>query len=363
MNNTPYTTPVTIWFELPYFVGVQYKKRHIWTSPSGHNVVATLSLHQDIIKVYEVDYLAEKEQQELRFSAIKAGKRDRSHKVSWLPRFVVKSKYEELSLKSKDRGFGVPTLSALKVQTKAPASGLLPFSFYSDFLVELLNEIVTAYRVAALPAMRYQLHPLSEANLGAAYVFFPGKKGGTKYGFDVRGHGQSIFEHYGASVGVGARFKSAQIQPPTAQESTFSLVWPLLHARRESEALLIAVGVCDSLLRELVFKCAPSEQIAEIVWMAKRSRTEDIFKEILPAFGVPRLDKENPALWTKYKKARAERSTVAHGAVKPKEAKEHAEALASIAAWLCAKLGSPRGLWRLGMNDPDTGIPFSQFPI
>lgn len=369
MQNPEYKFPVTGWLELPYYIGVKKRQDLSPKTVGGDVIPVRYWLRNDLTKVYTGDYLDKKEEREKYFEAIKNGEKP-DNREYFVPRYVTVAKAEKVKreLGKSSHHVHIERLSTiLQFSTRADENGTLPRGFLPEFTFNWLNTLVTAYRRAVLPAMRYRIQPISETNLSQTF-YRVDKQNAPRFvflNFDVNSNAQMLYS-FAEEFGVEERFARFYSETDTNRlDAAFTSVYPLYHQRRYGEALLVASAVFDEVLRKLIYAAASSEDIADLLWKANRTRTDDIFKKVLPALGLPNLAEEKPEVWQKLREARKYRHQAAHmgsfqGA--PDLVGGHLETFYIVIQWLIA---SSRGLlapWELEMQSKKDGEVLKQFP-
>ncbi len=250
------------------------------------------------------------------------------------------------------------------------AFNLMPHgNFFVSEVLPNLRSVIDAYRIIALPWMRYSIMPVSESIVYQALIKFKNKDGHDlsffHYGFDLKAPilGGGILGGFAKEFRMEARFEDAISRLSTLEaENQIASSYYLFHMRRWSEAVTIASAVVDRLLHDLIFKLASTEIEAEAIWLGFKYR--EIFNKVLPAFGKPKLSEDNQDLWQEFVNAKEYRGAKVHGDYpKPYDShqqdlvKIHLRAFYRVARWLSEQLGHS---WALDV--PSKGDPLDAFP-
>jgi hypothetical protein len=240
--------------------------------------------------------------------------------------------------------------------------------FFDEEILPCLLQVISAYRIAVFPWMRYSISPVSEALVDQAYVeILNGDErsvGSYFYGFDSRS--MSHLERMKVPDEIQRRFDRVVSELDSHQaEDQMAGVYYLYHMRRWTEALVIASAVVENLQRQLVYKLASTEFEAEAI--CKAYGYQDIFNKVLPEFGIPKffaIDKEHKELWDDFVEAKRDRGSKAHGGFaepfdvgQERQVKRHLATFYEIAKWLTQQLGDS---WALDAFDE--GKRLNPFP-
>lgn len=355
------------WIELPYYVGIKYLQVIDLPLYPGEKIKTHIAIRNDLLKIWtwnRFDY--EKAMKRSLLNLKKTGKFEKP-KGSFLPRFIPGDEIKEWQDRiRKDEGTRYFHIERPKTTIEFKAKISDPQICFSvvPALLPFLNNLADAYRIAALPAMRFEIHPITEANVNSAYYIIKDSNGTViqtiNIGIDVRGHSSILYHSFSEKFKIQERFNKiyANIENLEPENQT-SIACNLLHMRRWTEAVAVASAVIDDLLRQLIFKKARKE-IADFLWKKFRSRYKEIFNNILPDFfNVDRLSETNPKLWQDFCDAKDFRGGVVHGKKSrefdteiQKKVFNHVRAFILVAEWLCSKLGRP---WELSIINPDDG--------
>ena len=232
------------------------------------------------------------------------------------------------------------------------APEVLPqLGFFNSEVLPNIAAVVNRYRVATLPALRHSVAPVSENLVGTAFIEIQNSTGKiiqqSGHGFDIRDHERTM-QHHVENLGVQSRFDSLINNPERFEfESQFCSSYYLFYMRRWAEAVTIASGVVDSLVREAVF-AKLSKSMADLLWKKYKNQTMELFKEVLPALGYSKLSIDDKALWDCFIKAKEHRGSVAHGSPinsfdyeQERTVRDHLRALYGVARWLSIQNGRP----------------------
>ena len=124
--------------------------------------------------------------------------------------------------------------------------------FISEEILPELQRIIDAYRIAAFPAMRYAIPPVSEALVDKALIYFTDREhiriGNIHERFDATA--PYVLE----SPAIQARFDQfLQKVSDLEAENQMASAYYLYRMRRWTEAITLASAVVDNLTRNVVF--------------------------------------------------------------------------------------------------------------
>lgn len=363
------------WIELPYYIGIEYSEDIQIPIHEKEEVRIHVQIRNDMVKVWtwnQHDYeVALKES----LKQLKKTKEFQQPEGSFFPIFIPQDEIEAYRDKQKEekgsRYFHIQRpKTILEFITKMDTDDISSHFLFVTGLLPFLKQLTDAYRIASLPAMRFEIHPITEANVNSAYISLRDSTGqvirSTYYGFDTKGHSEILYRSFGKQHDVQNRFdKALQIIDNLGHERQMSTAYNLLHMRRWPEAIAIASAVVDDLTKELISKNA-DEEIADILWKAYRNRYHQIFNVVFPALKMPKLSEDNKELWDSFCKAKDYRGKAVHKTGKDeydpraeKEAYAHVKSLILVAEWLCEKMKRP---WEMTIMDPKTGNPMDPLP-
>lgn len=358
------------WLELPYYVGVTYESSFPALFRKDLIIDVTMRFRNDLLKLSTDNPVTGRQRRDSELQEYLANPKKQP---DWFPRYARELDVESLDERVRDSGRPYlhvqPTETVIELAATFPA----PAPVYSEserytFAPELMPQpgffgkevlphlalAIDAYRVATLPAVRFSIHPVSEALVGTAFIEIRDEDENViqqfDYGFDVHGHMRAMQPHI-ESLNVQERFEQVLADPTNFEaETQLCSSYFLFHMRRWGEAVAVAAAVVDRLLRYSVFSRLDAE-IAELLWMSYRTRGRDVVAKLLPGLGLPKLSDEDPDLWHAYTKAREFRGYSAHGgqSVAYDRAEEdrvinHLRALYGVARWLTIANGSEWGL-------------------
>jgi hypothetical protein len=357
------------WIELPFFVGVEYRQRRS-LDITGERVPVTLHVRNDLTKASSNDYLEEAESIRSFFEELRAKKdlnKVRSRILSSHPRYVTEA--EARDLKKREPRLHCQRLpSVVEYTSRVSEEGHLPRELFPDFAFSWIDRVLHAYRRAVLPTMRYTIHPISEGNVSTTvYTYVLDRtRHWTHLTFDTKaGLPRRFYEQWAPDFDVENRFRALLRRRDNPLESTFTLAYPLFHQRQYREALVIAHGVFDQILDELIVHLAPDPRLGKILSKAHRGRSDDVFKHVLPALGAPSLPETNKELWDRFLEARNARHQAAHGSSTGTEKSEtqlHPRALYDTIQWMIAQSGGRITRWLLDVQSKKTGEVLKPFP-
>jgi len=367
------------WIEIPYFIDVDYEEVHPVNYKPEIEVQLRIKFRNDLLRIAtsnkwtRCDYskeLLENSNQEIFLMPHYVTKNDlprikelvQTHK---LPYLHIEKTETVVELHTE---FDVPKSLYENIRQYGDIAILHPqVKFFNAEVLPKIASVVNTYRVATLPALRYKVSPISENLIEAAFIqiqdVFTGKTiQQWKNGFDVHNHGRSM-QHHVENLGVQSRFDLLINNPDSVEfELQFCSSYYLFHMRRWAEALIIASGVVDSLVREAIFTKL-SESEASDLWQRNRNKYKDIFNKELPKLSYAKLCDDNQSLWESFVNAKDNRGGGAHGAVigsfEPGQQEiilNHLRTFYSVARWLSIQNGRP---WQLDIAK--TGEEISLF--
>ena len=370
------------WLEIPYFIGVPYETVYPATYRPGIDVELGIRFRNDLLRVRTSNSWTNPDHRE---KQIREFLQEPKQPVFWVPRYVTEADLRgvaELVEKHNLPYLHVErpeTVVELRAEFEAPSimdetvaevrtvgADYLPQpSFFSRHVLPRIAGAVDAYRVATLPAIRYSIHPVSESLVGTAFIQLQDEGGRiiqqVGYGFDVRSHNRSMQDHV-EKLGIQSRFQAGLADPASIDvEAQLCSSYYLFHMRRWAEAVTIASGVVDHLLREAVFSKL-GEPLGKLLWKAYRMRTKELFNQVLPALGFPKLAEIEKTLWGSFNEAKDYRGSKAHGSAaiafdrdEEESVQRHMIALYSVARWLSLETGRP---WALDVIVDGKPLPF-----
>ncbi len=361
------------WIELPYYVGIEYSEEIDLPLYPGKKIKTYIAIRNDLLKIRTWN----------RFEYGKALKKSYAHKEktgkfeipkgSYFPIFTPAAELKKLqdTIKKEEETHYIhiekpKTILEFKAKIPSPDIG---FSIVPSLLPSL-NNLTDVYRIAALPAMRFEIHPITEANVNSAYYIIKDINGTIvqtiNIGIDVKGHSEILFQSFGEKFKIQERFNKifANIAK-VGTENQISIAYNLLHMRRWAEAVAVASAVIDDLLKQLIYSKA-HKSLADLFWKKFRNRHKEIFNEVLPILDVEKLSEVNSKLWNSFCDAKKFRGEAVHTKQKDefdkktqKEAYKYVKTFIRIAEWLCEKLGRS---WELSMINPDDGKLMDPIP-
>lgn len=362
------------WLELPYFVAVNHAESFPAEYRPNAEIELQLRIRNNLAKVGTGNWWERRQAVEEWAERARAGEEVERPDLAAITRYVPRSKLEahvkELEADDSVSYVHVEELeSIVELQAELPDSlapeddffdpELLPSTiFFSQEVLPRLGKVIDAYRIATLPAMRYEIHPVSEPLVPWAFIEIQDPGGEAyqlvRYGLDPKGHGRAMAGH-ADRLGVQDRFESALSKPEDVQaEEHLAASYYLYHMRRWTEAVVVASAVVDQLLEELVYDNAPDE-LADLLWKSYRNRVPQNFNKVLPALGLPKLSDLDNALWSNFREARKYRGSVAHGVAarafdkgEAEQVKTHLTAIYKVSKWLSDQVGRE---WALDLKD------------
>jgi len=370
------------WIELPFFLGASHTERFEAEYRPGVPVRLQLQIRHDLRKVVTGNYWLF--EQELR----KAIDRKKGGDQTPLPAPVMHARYvreEDLELEAARLRADprIPYVHIEKLWTVLEIQGqfgehltsktpnefdvdLLPgVPFFATQVIPRIRNVVDAYRIAVLPAMRYGVLPVADALFHTAFMEIQRETGKAiqqwTYGFgsDPFFTPQHMHLAHGSKYGLQERFETALINLMRLEpENQFGAAYYLFGMGRQSEAVAIASSVVDGLANKLVQKRA-KPALAKTLWRLYRNRYVDLFKDLFPGLGLPSLVRQDPELWQSFVAAKKYRGNVMHGGAPSTEMFDHAKsalgAFYGVARWLSVQLG--RG-WALDHPSAQDLNPF-----
>ncbi len=358
------------WLELPFPLSVKVNKR-FFGNYNSVNTEICISILSNVYKVVTGSFWQKGREVEEWAERVQAGKEEPPPLTGWLQDYVTRDKVYEFVKNLENLGEAryvhVEEIPAVvHVVADIPTSlvpsrdfdmfDLLPqIGFINQEIFSELQLIIDAYRIAAYPWMRYAILPVSEALVDHAFIYCTDnanvKIGNLYYGFDVRSP-----HAIGAISNIQTRFDRFLIQMPTLHaENQMASAYYLYRMRRWAEAITLASAIVDRLLKEFVFKIASSEIEAQAIWIAYGRNYQNLFNEVFPKFGKPKVAVANKALWDDFVNAKKERGAKAHGTLsspfseeESKETRRHLAAFHEIAKWLTQQMD---GEWTLDCFD------------
>jgi hypothetical protein len=369
-----------VWLELPFPLAVRVNKRFQADYKSFVTEVEMV-ISSNIYKVVTGSFWQQSREVSKWADRIQADKHEPPPSYSWIVKYVDKSSIhdfvKELEQREDTHYVHVEEVpSIVHVTTPIPQElvmtadsntfELLPqISFLNEQVLPVLQEIVDAYRISVYPMMRYGIPPVSEALVDLALIHFTDKEdtiiGSIYYGFDVR---TSRIIHENSTI--QERFDQFLPLISTLQaENQMSSAYYLYRMRRWAEAITLASAVVDNLLKDIVFKIASTEIEAEAIWLAYGRKYKDLFNEVFPKLGKPKLSTTNKPLWDNFIEAKKDRSSKTHGSFsnpfdkkEAEETKRYLGAFHDVAAWLTQQMGHT---WNLECSD-ENGNRLESFP-
>lgn len=317
------------WLEIPYIIGVNYESFYPANYRPDIEVQLQIKFRNDLLRIMTSNRWT--------YSDYRERQENLDEDAFLVPRYATKDDLP--SIKEIVQNQNLPYLHIEQLETvvelctelEVPkclyeaitkhrfAPEVLPsVGFFNTEVLPKIAAVVNAYRVATLPAIRYSVHPVSENLIGTAFIQIQDSTGRivqqSGHGFDVRDHNRAM-QHHVVNLGVQSRFDSLIIDPNSFEfELQFCSSYYLFHMRRWAEAITIASGVVDSLVKEAIFLNL-TESDAEPLWNKNRNKIKDLFNSVLPNLGYDKLVNHDQNLWSSFIEARNYRGSAAHGSV------------------------------------------------
>jgi hypothetical protein len=353
------------WLELPFFVGVAYTATFRAEYRKGLITDVRMRLRNDLFRVATDNEWTGREGRDARLREYI----DNPEKgPTWFPKYITVSEVQDFYQRAAREGLPyvhverTETVVELSTSFEAPppafeeadryafAPEVMPHpGFFDREVLPHLSDVIDAYRASTLPAVRYAIHPVSEALVNTAFIEIRNELDEViqqwMHEFDIHGHVRSMQSHVD-NLGVQARFEQVLSDPERFQaEIELCSAYYLYHMRRWAEAVAVATAVVDRLTRDTLFARLNAD-IAELVWSSYRSRFKDVFLKILPGLGIPKISEVDSDLWQDYLRARDYRGAKIHGgSVRRFDRAEedlvgtHLRAIYGMARWLTATNG------------------------
>lgn len=361
------------WIELPYYVGIEYSDNVDLSLYAEKTIKTLVRIRNDLLKIWtwnrlEYDKALQKSLQNL----TKTGE-FKEPEGSFFPTFVPIGDFQDWQKRSEE-DISVRYIHVEKPKTilefKAKISNPQICFSVVPALLPFLNNLADAYRIAALPAMRFEIHPITEANVNSAYYITKDSNGTViqtvSIGIDTRSHSGILYNSFGEKFKIHERFNKIfsnieNLEP----ENQISIAYNLLHMRRWAEAVAVASAVVDDLTKQLIYKKA-KKNLADLLWKKFRNRYIDIFNDVFPILNLPKLSNVNSKLWKDFCDAKKLRGKAVHSKQKGEfdtraqnETYKYVRTFILVAEWLCKKLGRS---WELSIINPDDGKLMDPIP-
>jgi hypothetical protein len=362
-----------VWLELPFPLAVTVNEQFIRDYKSLSTEINIIVL-SNVYKVVTGSFWQRGREVEEWAARVQAGKKEPPPLSGWIQEYVTKDEvYEfvkEFEKQENTRYVHVEEIPAVIHVTAPVPADLVPMQdfnpydlspqmgFINEEIFPALQQIIDAYRIAAFPWMRYAVSPISEALIDRALIHFTDSEniriGDIYYGFDVKSP-----IAIGKVPAIQVRFDQFLQQISTLQaENQMASAYYLYRMRRWTEAITLASAVVDRLLRDLVFQIASTEIEAEALWIAYGRKYQDLFNEVIPKLGKPKLSDISKPLWDNFVEAKKRRGLKVHGNYsspfdkeQEKETKRDLAAFHDIAGWLIQQIGTS---WALDCFDENS---------
>lgn len=355
------------WIEIPYFIGIDYEDIYLANYKPNIEVQLRIKFRNDLLRIATSNKWT-------RNDFCKDQLENSNQEVFWIPHYA--TEIELPRIKELVQIQQLPYLHIEKTETvvelhaelDVPKSLYECISQYGDIAVlhpqvnffntEVLPKIasvINTYRVATLPVLRYKISPISENLIETAFIQIQDVMTGKtiqqwKNDFDIHNHGRSM-QHHVENFGVQSRFDLLVKNPDSVEfELQFCSSYYLFHMRRWAEAVIIASGVVDSLVREAIFTKLSGSEASEL-WERNRRKYKNIFNKELPGLGYDKLCDVNQSLWESFVHAKYDRGSFAHGTVIDSFEREqqemvldHLRILYNVARWISKQIERP---WQL----------------
>lgn len=318
---------ISIWFELPYYIGVAYDADVMIRPFVEAGIPARMRFRSDVLRIDTWNAWSHPIPEGAIISGLGEAWRDpRAAESRFIPRYCSETEIHDVVTSLQTAG--APYIHVARPQTVVEVYfkmiGRLPTHPFDDLLdvtfplfhavkpsiLPQLSAVIDRYRVSLVPSLRYASPPLSEALVSEAVIEVRTPAGEIlqqlDYGFDPYAELKGYF-YKAERVGVQARFDSLLEEQDLTPEITISDTYALVRMRRWQEAIVLASSVVDSLLRRAVFMGAPSEHEAEALWRRNRDRIKELFGKVLPDLGYQQLSSVAPTLWQDLLQARTAR--------------------------------------------------------
>lgn len=358
------------WIEIPYFIGIDYEDIYPANYKPNIELQLRIKFRNDLLRIATSNKWTHNDSRRER-------RENSNQEVFWIPHYA--TEIELPYIKELVQIQQLPYLHIEKTETvvelhaelDVPKSLYECITQYGDvsvlhpqvnfFNTEVLPKIasvINTYRVATLPALRYKVSPISENIIETAFIQIQDVSTGEiiqqwENGFDIHNHGRSM-QHHEDNFGVQSRFDLLINRPYSVEfELQFCSSYYLFHMRRWAEAVTIASGVVDSLVREAIFARLPESEALSL-WKDKRHKFQCLYNKELPRLGYAKLCDDNQSLWESFVDAKNHRGGAAHGAVfcsfdreQQEKVLNHLRTLYGVARWTSKQIGRP---WQLDVT-------------
>ncbi len=363
------------WLELPFPLAVKVHKRFEVEYRPDVLARLTIIVTSNVFKVQTGSWWWHQRDVKEWVEGLRSGKESPPPR-GWLQEYVIKDKVlglvKKLGASNETRYVHVEETPAVVYLSSLIPDALIPkhnfdlndlfpsADFFPTRVLPCLQIILDAYRISAKPWMRYTVQPVSEALTDEAFLYFTDRYKSRlisiHWGFDVK---SSPLRILGLSSEIQKRFN--RIFPRLSKlqsEDQMASAYYLFRMRRWTEAIAVASSVVDRLQRDLVEQLASTE--IEATAILKAYRFQELFSQVFPAFGKPKLADENKTLWDNFVKAKEYRGSKLHGGyskafdkTQQKVVQKHLNTFDSIAQWLTLQMGHS---WALDFHEKGTKL-------
>jgi len=271
------------WIELPYFVGIKYSKEIDLDMPGRKPLKAYVEFRNDLLKIWtgnEFDYHREYKQFE---TESKEESNAQFETYNFWPLYKSRDEidvFKKNAENDKTSRYVHIEIPETVVEIKASISDpyMVDVASISFVIIPYLSKIIDAYRIAAIPSIRYEIHPLTEENAETMIYVVKDQKGGTigptPLGLDTNSS-RGLFHSFGKKFRIQERFEDilGNIQN-RGLENQMSVASNLWHMRRGGEAVIVAAAVTDELTKSLFYEIT-DEKDADSWWEKSKFRSRE----------------------------------------------------------------------------------------
>ena len=368
------------WLELPFPLSIEVNKQFT-VQYKSFPTTASIVIGSGVYKVSTGSFWQQRRELEEWASRIKNDKETLAPNLEWILEYVsgkvISKLVRELENDKSNRYVHVDEIPAVVHVTTDIPHNIIPTKDFSPddlfpqeyFITEevfpKIQSIIDAYRIAAYPWMRYSISPIIEKFVDEAIIRITDKNDEKIGDIHERYNVYALVDKQKNS-NIQARFdRNLNATSTLHNENRMAYAYYLCGMRRWAEAITLASAAVDDLSRKMLFQIASDEIEAEAIWKDYRYKYRDLFNEVFPRFGKPKLSETHKELWDDFVEAKSSRGAKVHGEntesfdkKEQEETKRYLAVFYDVALWITQQMGCD---WALECHDED-GKRLDAFP-